>query len=217
MNALDKKMIQKSRMVKYFVDATVDIIERDGYKSVTIRKVADIAGYNSATIYNYFDNLEHLLFFAAMHYLQEYIDELPSYVKSAHDSRDIYLLVWQCYTDCAFRRPEIYYTIFFSNLRQNLEQYVESYYSYFPLDVKKYPKAVREMLLSKSIKTRSFYLMKDCIEENIVSKERAEIIDNLVICVFESMLLKVYSGSIDASVAKELVNNYIIEIFDKMR
>ena len=59
--------------------------------------------------------------------------------------------------------------------------------------------------------------MKDCIEENIVSKERAEIIDNLVICVFESMLLKVYSGSIDASIAKELVNNYIIEIFDKMR
>ena len=217
MNALDKKMIQKCRMVKYFVDATIDIIEKDGYDAVTIRKVADIAGYNSATIYNYFDNLEHLLFFASMHYLQEYIDELPSYVKSANDSRDIYLLVWQCYTDCAFRRPEIYYTIFFSNLKQNLEQYVESYYSYFPLDIKQYPKAVREMLLSKSIKTRSFYLMQDCIEENIVSEERAEIIDNLVICVFESMLLKVYSESISASVAKELVNNYIIEIFDKMR
>ena len=59
--------------------------------------------------------------------------------------------------------------------------------------------------------------MQDCIEENIVSEERAEIIDNLVICVFESMLLKVYSESISASVAKELVNNYIIEIFDKMR
>ena len=75
MNALDKKMIQKSRMVKYFVDATVDIIEKDGYKSVTIRKVADTAGYNSATIYNYFDNLEHLLFFASMHYTSTLIFE----------------------------------------------------------------------------------------------------------------------------------------------
>ncbi|KXB64443.1 transcriptional regulator, TetR family [Parvimonas sp. KA00067] len=217
MNALDKKMIQKTRMVKYFVDATIDIIEKDGYESVTIRKVADIAGYNSATIYNYFDNLEHLLFFASMHYLREYIDGIPSYIKSAKDSRDVYLLVWQCYIDCAFRKPEIYYTIFFSNLKQDLEQYVESYYSYFPLDVKKYPKVVREMLLSKSIKTRSFNLMQACVEEKIVSKDRAEMIDSLIICVFESMLLKVYRGSINSSVAKELVNNYIVEIFDKMR
>ena len=71
MTVIDKKMIQKTRMVKYFVDATIDIIEKDGYESVTIRKVADIAGYNSETIYNYFDNLEHLLFFASMHYLRE--------------------------------------------------------------------------------------------------------------------------------------------------
>ena len=63
MESLDKKYIQKVRMVKYFVDATIEIIEKEGYEAVTIRKVADIAGYNSATLYNYFDNLEHLLFF----------------------------------------------------------------------------------------------------------------------------------------------------------
>ena len=73
MESLDKKYIQKVRMVKYFVDATIEIIEKEGYEAVTIRKVADIAGYNSATLYNYFDNLEHLLFFASMRYLQDYI------------------------------------------------------------------------------------------------------------------------------------------------
>lgn len=58
----------------------------------------------------------------------------------------------------------------------------------FLFDVKKYPKIVREMLMSKSISKRSLILMEACIEENIVSKDRAEIIDNLVICVYESML-----------------------------
>lgn len=41
-------------MWKYFVDATAEIIEEEGVENVTIRKVADRAGYNSATIYNYF-------------------------------------------------------------------------------------------------------------------------------------------------------------------
>lgn len=217
MENLDKKYIQKVRMINYFVDATVEIIETEGYDSVTIRKVADIAGYNSATIYNYFDNLEHLLLFSSMRYLQDYIDELPSYIKNAKDSRDVYLLVWQCYVDCAFRRPKIYYTIFFSNLKKNLEQYVEQYYGYFPLDIKRYPKVVRDMLHSNSISKRNLILLNQCVEEGIVEKSRAEIIDNLAICVFESMLLKVYRGSINGSVAKELVNSYIAEIFDKMK
>ncbi|KXB44425.1 TetR/AcrR family transcriptional regulator [Finegoldia magna] len=217
MESLDKKYIQKVRMVKYFVDATIEIIEKEGYEAVTIRKVADIAGYNSATLYNYFDNLEHLLFFASMRYLQDYIDQLPIYIKNANNSRDVYLLVWQCYVDCAFRNPKIYYAIFFSNLKKDLEQYVEQYYSYFPLDVKKYPKIIREMLLSNSISKRSKILIQQCVQENIVDKSRAEIIDNLVICVFESMLLKVYRGSISFFVAKELVDSYIVEIFDKMK
>lgn len=54
MKNLDKKFKQRVRMIKYFIDATIEIIEKEGYEGVTIRKVADIAGYNSATIYNYF-------------------------------------------------------------------------------------------------------------------------------------------------------------------
>ncbi len=46
----------------YFIDATNEIIENEGIESVTIRKVANLAGYNSATIYNYFENLDHLIF-----------------------------------------------------------------------------------------------------------------------------------------------------------
>ena len=49
-------------MWKYFVDATAEIIEEEGLENVTIRKVADKAGYNSATIYNYFSEISHLLF-----------------------------------------------------------------------------------------------------------------------------------------------------------
>jgi DNA-binding transcriptional regulator YbjK len=37
-------------MTSYFVNATADIIEKEGIDKVTIRKIADLAGNNSATI-----------------------------------------------------------------------------------------------------------------------------------------------------------------------
>ena len=47
-----KKDLQKKRIMIYFIDATNLIIEKEGLDAVTLRKVADLAGYNSATIYN---------------------------------------------------------------------------------------------------------------------------------------------------------------------
>ena len=56
---LDNKELQRKRMITYFVEATCKIIDTDGVEAVTVRKVANLAGYNSATLYNYFDNLNH--------------------------------------------------------------------------------------------------------------------------------------------------------------
>lgn len=60
-NAERKRQLQKKRMMHYFIDAAVQIIDEEGIDGVSIRKVADIAGYNSATLYNYFDDLPHLV------------------------------------------------------------------------------------------------------------------------------------------------------------
>ena len=46
-----------------FIDAAFSIIETEGVENITIRKVAGIAGYNSSTIYNYFEDLDQLVLF----------------------------------------------------------------------------------------------------------------------------------------------------------
>ena len=60
---IKKKEIQRHRMVRYFVEAACSIADSQGTDAVTARKVAELAGYNAATLYNYFDNLPHLLYF----------------------------------------------------------------------------------------------------------------------------------------------------------
>ena len=44
----------------YFIEATQELILKEGLENLSIKKIAEKAGYNSATIYNYFENLEVL-------------------------------------------------------------------------------------------------------------------------------------------------------------
>ena len=49
----------------YFIEATEKLIRSDGVEGLSIRKIASEAGYNSATLYNYFEDLEHLVLFGS--------------------------------------------------------------------------------------------------------------------------------------------------------
>ena len=59
--SMDKKSIKNQRVKSYFIEATKKIIHNEGVENVSVRKVADHAGYTFTTIYNYFKDLNELL------------------------------------------------------------------------------------------------------------------------------------------------------------
>jgi AcrR family transcriptional regulator len=59
---MDKKEIQEQRTKKYFIDAAKELLKGEGLSAVSVRNVADKAGYSYATLYNYFKDLNDLIF-----------------------------------------------------------------------------------------------------------------------------------------------------------
>ncbi len=57
---MEEMNIKKKRVMMYFIEATQELILKEGLENLSIKKIAEKAGYNSATIYNYFENLEVL-------------------------------------------------------------------------------------------------------------------------------------------------------------
>lgn len=57
----ERQILKNQRVRSYFVQATKKIILDEGVENVSVRKVADLAGYTFSTIYNYFNNLNELL------------------------------------------------------------------------------------------------------------------------------------------------------------
>jgi len=55
----------------YFIDATRTILKGEGLRAVSVRNVAQIAGYSYATLYNYFKDVKELVFECVCGFMDE--------------------------------------------------------------------------------------------------------------------------------------------------
>ena len=113
MQQKDRKQLYRQQTMSYFINAALEIIEEEGIDSLSIRKTAEKAGYNSATLYHYFSDFEELRIFTAMKYLDQYAKDLPAYLKQATRPIEKYLKVWECFCLHSFSHPDIFWLLFF--------------------------------------------------------------------------------------------------------
>lgn len=103
--SLENKKIQRRRMMSYFIEAAIGIIEQNGVEGLSLRKVAQAAGYNSATLYHYFKDIEHLSLMACMKYLRNYTLQLAAYPYSS-DPLEAFLEIWDIFVKMPATTPK---------------------------------------------------------------------------------------------------------------
>jgi len=85
---MDKKEVQRQRMMTYFIDAAKEILREEGVKGLSARKVGDRAGYSYATIYNYFKDLNELLVYCTFDYLEDCYQYLTTYKEDSLNPKE---------------------------------------------------------------------------------------------------------------------------------
>ena len=68
-------------MKGYFIEATKDIIKGEGLKNISVRNIAERAGYSFATLYNYFKDVKELVFYC----VKDFQAECEAHVKERTD------------------------------------------------------------------------------------------------------------------------------------
>ena len=215
MNKDTREYIKRSRMMKYFIDAANEIIEKKGIDAVNIRDTANLAGYSSATLYNYFDNLTHLVFLATFNQLGEYNKALSACIEKCKNSIEVYMRVCKCFCDFAYEKPEIYEILFFSHSNGKFNEYIEQYYKLFPNEShKNLPIFLGRMFKSSDIHARSFFMLENCIKDGYLD-EKLNIDDFNDICLrFNKTLLQdVRDGILSKEKATELALKYYYHMF----
>ncbi len=214
---MDKKMLQKSRMWKYFVEAATEIIQEEGTYHVTIRKVADRAGYNSATIYNYFDEFSHLLFFASMRLMKDYTEEVAARMENTESALEQYRTAWICFSDYSFRNPNIFHTVFIRDLGDNPDNLLEKYYAFYPSDLVDVPDEIRRSLIEQNVKERGNPILQRAVEEGSLAPDKVNSLNEMTILIWQGMLTSYLNHRIESTAeeAHERTIRYIFDIIDQ--
>ncbi len=184
------KEIKKKRMVSYFIDAAQQIIAKDDFEGITLRNVADLAGYNSATLYNYFKDLDHLLLFASLKYLKSYTLECVEKLPKIKSKKEKFFEMWKIFCSASCEHPKAFYNLFFNKHSELLDELVTEYYSFFPEDIVTEDEITHKVLLNGDLLTRNKIILKEFfLEENIEMKD-IDLINEMIIAIYHDLLYK---------------------------
>ena len=189
-------MMRKSNEInvkKKLIEATTQLIDEEGVKGVSIRKIASKAGYTSGTIYLYFEKIEELIFLSSLKYLKQYNENLESYAENAKNSYEENILVWRFFCDCSFQEPEIFHSIFFSSFEfqtNKINEYYElkDFYKIFPEEIKEFSSKFYPMLLKLSLKERNKYLIGKMVKDKYISPSHIYSLNHSQIFIYKGFL-----------------------------
>lgn len=126
-----KKKIKQTRMKQYLIQSAREVIQEEGYQNITIRKISAASGYNSATIYNYFENLDELVSLTLIDMVVDYFKAMTALLKVERESYVTFLMIWKTYVSYSFKEPDIYTHVFYSDktteILGKLPKYTEIY------------------------------------------------------------------------------------------
>lgn len=172
---------RRKRIMVNFIEATRELIQTEGVDGLSIRKIANVAGYNSATLYNYFRDLEYLTLFGSVCYLRDYVMALSDMLMQEMNSLERFRAIYRCFNSFAFQYPDIFHNMFFGRYSDMLEDVLQTYYfELFPEELTGLSESLRGMLVSGNMQARDSFAMEEMIRDGFVAPEKAEHVLNVV-------------------------------------
>lgn len=182
MNVIEKK----KKVMTSFIEATEDLMKEDDIDKISIRKIAKRAGYNSATLYYYFEDLEHLILFASIRYLREYTSALAKNIKKDMTTIEKYRTVYETFNHYAFRSPVIFHNMFFGKYSPMLLEVIKEYYDIFPDNLEGHDELLRGLLTQGNMYSRDKQMVDQLVSEGTIEDKKSDITLKIIISVHES-------------------------------
>lgn len=113
----DKRQLKSERVKKVFALTARDMIHEEGITSVTVRKVAERAGYSLGTVYNHFKNIDELLWMTRDYMIREIADLLTKQAPKVESVESLAEIMVQ-YADYYRLNPNVFRFFYFHHLNQ---------------------------------------------------------------------------------------------------
>lgn len=201
---------ERREIIASFVSATSDLIDENGIKNVSIRKIASRAGYSSATMYLYFTDLEELLIMACVSHLKEYLQELASTDYEWQGAEFTYNHIWKLFLKHSFPKASIFLNLYFSEHSQHINDLFKLYYSVFPEELSKVSGNVLQMIIAGNLPERNMSILEPYALSLGYSKEEAILLNEITVAYYHSFLIDIRDNELEGKNCDELIEKFMI-------
>lgn len=188
------KLKRRKRVMRYFIDAVKALSTKEGMDNITIRSVSELAGYNSATLYNYFDSFEQLMAFSSIDMMLSWLKDLSRLFDKYGNVMDEYLTGWYSFCYHGFQNPAGYAYTYSSPDPDIVIKYFEDYQKTFPEEFTDIPDALVEMCMQKTLKTQEESVLLRCVDAGYIDKQDMEPIYQLSLILYRGFLSLAQEG-----------------------
>lgn len=173
-----------------FVAAARQLALEQGMGSLSVRKIAERAGYHNSTIYTYFKDEERLLSLACVPFFADYTQGLTGLRRSGLSVYDAFFAVWEYFCDSAFRQPDVFRLFFFGRYSGDLPELLDRYFELFPEERDACAPVMDEMYGGASFEERCLRITAPMVQEEKtrLTGENLPMVNSIIASVFRSLL-----------------------------
>ena len=171
-----------------FVAAAKSIIDEEGVGAVSIRRVSTTAGFSSATLYLYFEDINELITMSLISCLSDYITDIINSTPQEETPESEYNRTWRLFCEHAFAHPSQFHHLFFGPQANKIDSIAKKYYELFPEELEHATGRMFEMLGKGSLLDRNLVILESFATKLGLSAHEIEIANDLTIAYFQSFL-----------------------------
>lgn len=184
----DKELLKRKNTI-CFIEAAKELIDENGIGKLSIRKIAERAGFHNSTIYLYFQDVEQLILLASLKHFNEYSKALAAQSLKKSAPLDTFLSIWRAFSDSVFAKPEIFYNFFFGKHSNNLTEIIEQYYDLFPEEKAQYSEEIKDMYYGKNIYERCYAIMSPLLHEDTrLTQDNISLVNDIIVSYLKYLL-----------------------------
>lgn len=184
----EKEHLKQQNMIR-FIEAAQELIDTEGLKKVSIRKIADKAGFHNSTIYLYFRDVDQLILLASLKHFTEYSKALSELSTKNLSASETFLYIWEFFADTIFNEPEIFFNFFYGKHSDDLSSIMRQYYELFPNEKSSYSKGIEEMYYGKNIHERCMKILLPIVSENNhLTDDNLDMVNDIIVSYLKALL-----------------------------
>lgn len=169
---------------------TYEMLKTTSPEDIKIRGIAAACNCTSTVIYKHFDDLDHLLRFSAVRFLENYIIDIQKDINEASDSLDMLISMWNTFSHYAFENVEVFELLFFGRFKERLGDTIYEYYQLFPDQWKNMDGLFTSVFFNNDLKERNYMILHRATVNGYFSHTNDRLLNDIMCDSFYGLLLE---------------------------